>query len=179
MNNKFSAYWLFYSLGLAFWLICRNTLDLTLLCVFYSIFVGTVWGLVPKISKTEVVSLKYLIPPFMLIMLMMLSVRMRMLMSAEVVLITAMSLVHFRACILSFARLKNKAQIFSLLQFASFIFGLIFLFQKNILPFAITRNIFLVSMMAISTISIGYLIVLNRKKDDSIQEEIDGETVSS
>ena len=100
-------------------------------------------------------------------------------MSAEVVLITAMSLVHFRACILSFARLKNKAQIFSLLQFASFIFGLLFLFQKNILPFAITRNIFLVSMMAISTISIGYLIVLNRKKDDSIQEEIDGETVSS
>ena len=163
MNNKFLAYWLFYPLGLAFWLISRNTQDLTILCVFYSVFAGTVWGVIPNMIEVEIPSPKFLIPPFLLVMLMMLSVRITMFMTTEVVLLTAMSLVHLRAFIFSFFRLKKRAQIFSWIQLGSFLFGMSFIFQKNILPFAISRSVFLMCMLLVSSLSIVFLIIIKRK----------------
>ena len=168
MNNKYSAYVLFYALGLVFWLISKNVAESTLLCVFYSVFVGTVWGLIPKVSGGEPLSWQHLLPPFLLVMLMMFSVSLRMVISSEVVLITAMSLVHFRASILSFTRLTKGTRIFSWIQLASFIFGIVYIFQKNILPFFVSRSAFLMVMMAMSTFGIGILLVVKNDQTNRI-----------
>ena len=160
MNNKYSAYVLFYGLGLVFWAINLNFTEATLLCVFYSIFVGTVWGLIPRVSGAEPLSWKYLLPPFLLVMLMMFSVSLKMVLSTDVIFITSMSLIHFRSSVLSFARIPKRASSFYWIQLFSFIFGLTFIFQKNFLPIQLTRKIFLMSMMGMSVISIGILLAV-------------------
>ena len=179
MGNKFSAYWLFYALGLVFWMLSMNMNDSTMLCVFYSTFVGTVWGLVPQFSGSEPLSWKHLLPPFMLVVLMMLSVRLKMVMSTDVVLITAMSLIHFRASVFSFSRLAKRALAFSWIQLLSFLFGLAFLFQKNITSIVISRGAFLKIMMGMSTLSIAILLVSKRKSNGQSSGEINHESVSS
>jgi len=174
MNHKFSASLLFYVLGIVFWLLSLNFAESTLLCVFYSFFVGVVWGLVPRVSGSEPLTWKYLLPPFLLVVLMMFSVKMKLVMSTEVVLFTAMSLIHLRASILSFARLTRNGGVFSWIQLASFIYCLVYLFQKNILPFNVARSTFLVSIIVVSVCSIGVLFTLKRKSD-----EIKSEAISS
>jgi hypothetical protein len=166
MSNRISAYAVFYALGAFYWLISRNLAENTLLCVFYSIFVGTVWGLLPQISGTGPLSWKFLLPPFLLVILMMFSVSLRLVMSTEAVLLTAMSLIHLRAFVLSFTRLTKNARIFSWIQLASFVYGLVYLFQKNFLPFPITREEFLITIMAMSMFSIGTLVFLKRKSNN-------------
>ena len=153
MNNRFSAYLLFYVLGLVFWLLSMSVDQSTLLCVFYSFFVGTVWGLTQS-------TWKQILPPFLLVILMMFAARMKMVMATEVVLITAMSLIHFRACVLSFIRVTKKASVFSWIQLASFIYSLVYLFQKNILPFSVSRNLFLMSMFIVNALSLGILLMV-------------------
>lgn len=179
MSNRVSAYSIFYALGAVFWLLNRNLAESTLLCVFYSIFVGTVWGLLPRVSGLPPLSWKYLLPPFLLVILMMFSVSLRMVMNTEVLLVTAMSLIHLRAFALSFTRLVNKARIFSFVQLFSFAFGLSYLFQKNILPFPVTRNEFLLVMMATSMFSIGTLVYLKRKSNGQQAVETDNQTIGS
>lgn len=179
MNHRFLAYGLFYSLGLAFWLLNLNLSEITLLCVFYSIFVGTVWGLIPKISGTDTFTWRHLLPLVLLVMLMMFSARLRMMISAEVILFTAMALIHLRACIFSFTRLSKGGAAFAWLQFGLFVYGMLYIFQKNTLPFPISRNVFVMSMMALSTLSIGILLLLKRKLHGQGPSEINDEAVGS
>lgn len=179
MSNRVSAYSIFYALGAVYWLLSRNLAESTLLCVFYSVFVGTIWGLLPKVSGSGPLSWKHLLPPFLLVILMMFSVSLRMVMSTDVVFITAMSLIHFRAFVLSFTRLTGRARIFSWIQLFSFFFGLSFLFQKNIFPFLISRNEFLMTMMGMSVFSIAVLLILKRKSHEQSSGKVDDETVGS
>lgn len=163
MNNKFSAFGLFYVLGILFWILSGNIAEGTLLCVFYSFFAGTVWGLVPQISGSEPLSWKHLLPPFLLVLMMMFASRLKLVMSTDVVLITAMSLIHFRASILAFARLPRAVRLFSWLQLGSFALGMAYIFQKNILPFQISRSLFLTIVAAFNAISFVLLIYAKRK----------------
>lgn len=157
-----------------------NASDTTLVCVFYSVFVGTVWGLIPKVSGTEPLNWKYFLPPFMLVVLMMFSVKMRMVaMSSEVVMITAMSLLHFRAGIISFTRLTDRARIFCWAQLGCFAFGMLYLFQQRLVPFTIPRSLFFVLMMGFSTLSIGLLLTVKGKPHVEATEETHDTTVSS
>jgi len=179
MSNKYSAYILFYSLGLGFWLLSMNMVDLTLVCVFYSVFIGSVWGLIPSISCSDALTWKHLFPPFMLALLMMFSIRLRTMMSPEVVLITAMALIHFRASIFTYARLQMKAPGFLWLQLSSFVFALVFLFQKNFLPFQISRSVFLMTIMSMSMLSLIVLLRLKRNMNGQAQNENDIQTIGS
>ena len=191
MKNTFSAYWLFYPLGLAFLLLNLNIAESTLLCVFYTFFVGTVWTLVPQMAGSisgsagivrdstisirdgpgsmaggevpEGLTWKHLIPPFILVMLMMFAVKLKLVMSTDVVIFTSMSLIHFRASILSFSRLPKRALPFSWIQLFLFFFGLAFLFQKNVLPFQISRIYFLGMMASLSALSVLFLFAVKRK----------------
>jgi hypothetical protein len=163
MNNKFSAFWLFYVLGGIYWAISGNASEGTLMCVFYAVFAGTVWGLVPQISGSEALSWKHLLPPFLLVTMMMFASRLKLVMSTDVVLITAMSLIHFRASILAFARLPKPTRLFSWIQLGSFFIGMAYVFQKNILPIQISRTLFLVIIAVFSVISLGLLFYAKRK----------------
>jgi len=168
MKNLPLAHWLFHSLGILFFLFCRDFESTTLICVFYSLFVGTVWSLVPQMAGNEPLNWKHLLPPFLLIMLMMFSAKLKLVMSTDVVMITSMSLIHFRASILSFARLKKGAQLFSWVQLFSFFFALGYVFQRNIFPSTVTipRNGFLIGIASLSAASLAFLFYSKRKVNE-------------
>lgn len=178
--QKFIAYWLFYGLGIAFWLLNRNTLDTTILCVFYAVFTGTVWGMISRYSvSTEPATWRHYLPPFLLNAFMMFSVKMRMLNSSEVVLFTAMSLIHLRAAIFSYSRLPVVSRSFIGLQMAGFAYGLVFLFQKTLLPFEISRSFFIMSTMVFASFSVLVLLVLRRKFHGQIPVQAHDDTIGT
>lgn len=173
MNSKYTTYAMFYGLALVYWLVAGNMEQSTLLCVFYSVFVGTVWGLLPKVSFTEPLSWKHLLPPFMLTLLMMFSARLRMMPSAEVIMLTSMALLHLRASLLSFARLRQRARLFSIFQLVQFGIGIAYIFQKNLLPFSLDRSFFFILMMGLGTLSIGMLLTMRGKPIETDAPEIE------
>lgn len=178
MNRKVSVEWIFSLLGIVFWVVNRNLQPLTLVCVFYAIFTGFVWSAIPQISKEEDLGWKHVLSPFVLNVIMMLAGSMKFVASADTVMFTAMALIHIRAAVFSFNRFSGSALMFPSLQFLSFAYVLVYLFQKNILPFTIHSRIFHVSVLALGTLSMGMLIFIKRKMNEAGSEETVNSTTS-
>ena len=168
MGRKVSIEWIFSVLGIAFWLYSRDLEPKTLVCVFYSVFVGSSWSMIAKIADEKDWSWKHVLSPLFLLVIMMISGSLKSITSSEVVLITAMSLIHIRSAIFSFNRFSGTALLYPSLQVFSFIYLMVYLFQKSLLPFAIHSSIFWVSTLILGTASIMLLYVLNRKNHAEI-----------
>jgi hypothetical protein len=177
MKNKFSIEWLFFILGIAYWVVSMNLQPITMVCVFYSLYVGFVWGAIPEISKTEPMSWRHILPPFVLVLLMMFSANLRILPSAEVVTVTAMALIHLRAAVLSISRLALSGFGFALLQLMGFILSVLYLFQKNVLTFELKKGVFQMLIVLIGSLGFGILIIM--KRNMNAKRAIDDGSISS
>ena len=152
----------FLLLGATFWFIARDMNETTLLCVFYSAFVGVVWDTVSKTPGTEKLTWKHLLPPFMLVLLMLFSARLQMVRSSEVVLVTAISLIHFRAGILVFTRFFRPALPFLSMQLVLFVLPIVYLFQKNF-GVVLDKTLWIKASIGLSALSVPLLFWIRKK----------------
>jgi hypothetical protein len=162
MTRKLSIEWPFFILGTAYWLYCRDTQPMTLLTVFYSFFVGTVWGGIPTVSRTEPMTLRHILPPFILVALMMVSTNMKTVASSEFIALTAMALIHLRAAVLSVTRLGMGGLRFTVVQGIGFLIVIADLFQSNLLPFLIPQSVFFFLMSGLLAVSVTMLFWMKR-----------------
>jgi len=163
MSQKVSFEWIFTGLGLVFWLANRNLEASTLACVYYSLFVGLAWSLISAASREDGLTWKHVLSPFFLTVIMMVSGTLKVVASTEAVLITAIALIHVRAAIFSYNRFSGRALLFPSFQFFLFLYAMIYLFQKNILPFSIRPGMFWMSILILGSLSLMLLFLIRKK----------------
>ncbi len=152
---------------------------MTLLTVFYSFFVGAAWGSIPTVSRSEPLTWKHLLPPFILVALMMVSTNMKTVPSSEFISLTAMALIHLRAGVLSVTRLGKKGLGFTLIQLLGFLAVIADLFQNNFLPFAIPQTAFFFLMTGLLTTSVIQLFRLKRVMHAKSENQVAGDRIDS
>ncbi len=152
---------------------------MTLLTVFYSLFVGTVWGGIPSASQTESMTWRHLLPLYILVALMMVSASMSSVPSSEFIALTAMALIHVRAGVLSVTRLGISGLGFTIMQGIGFFLVIADLFQANLLSFSISKTAFLILITMILVLSVAQLIWLKRKINAKSKNEVGSHRVDS
>ncbi len=152
---------------------------MTLLTVFYSFFVGTVWGGIPSASQTESMTWRHLLPLYILVALMMVSASMSSVPSSEFIALTAMALIHVRAAVLSVTRLGLTGLRFTVLQGFGFLAVIADLFQVNLLPFRISQTAFLILITGLLILSVVQLFWLKRKVHAKSKNDVGSHRVDS
>lgn len=157
MLKTVSIQWVFFVLGFVFWIIHPEVRPLTLLCVFYSFFAGTVWKKVPPCTGLGEFGWKRLLPPLFLVLLMMISARLVPMIKSEVVPLTAMALIHFRAFLLSTARFKGKLRGFGLIQISLTALIFVYLFQDRTVNLHLNLSTLSAMLMVTGAVSIALI----------------------
>jgi hypothetical protein len=171
MSFKVAIAGMFTLLSVVFWLVNPNLQINTLVCIFYALFTGFVWNTISEASDEEELSWKHVLSPFLLVLIMMTAGSMKMIKSAETVMVTAIALIHIRAAVFSFNRFQGSELIFSLIQLFSFLFVITYLFQSNILSITIESKMFYAILLGMATLSMVFLAQMKRKWNATHREK--------